>query len=618
MTRSLVTGARATVTATPELHHVGRADVVDAGDLTLVACIVPWHVAARVTDDGRTFYDETWAPGSLIPVDRVPLFDGHTPAGGGPGRLNADRELIGRAHTFEDRADGLYATLSLMPTDAGRRAYEAARIMGYVDVSLEADVPVGAHGTIARTAAAPAPLTGVAVVLPPGRGAYPGALAAAARAAAGDDGTTDDDDDETTDGDAADGDQADAGGEAGAGRAGVAEMVRREMARYGGRPGRRAPTPAGPLGRFGSFRELVAAARESRDDRAAELNTAFTGAYHVWRELDTMSRQGAVGRALVDQVTADNPGLLPPTWLTEVFGIVDRGRPGITALGGPRSPGSAGMDIYWPYYDGDLLAIVAKQLTQKSAINSVKVSFKRGSSTLDTYAGGSDVAFQLIRRSSPAYLALYNRILNIAYGQTTEFVFDAAIGAGAGVTTTYDATADTDGAALRAVLFAASAAVRDATGEPATVVLAAPDVFAALGSAPWALPPQYGTQNISGTSSASTLRVNISGLEMTEAPGLAAGTMIVTNPGGAAWFEDGPFIVTADDVEKLGTNVAIWGMGTTGLFLPSGIVEVTVTLPPVVPLTRRDVNIDQAHIDAAIEASATSMSDDKPAAKSSK
>lgn len=605
MHRSRVPAARSAVLEVAPLHQVGRALVVepdDAADLTLWACVVPWDTPARVTDDGRTFYDETWQRGSLVPDDRVVIYDGHVPGGGGPGRLNPDRQPIGRAVGYDERQDGFYARLRFANTARGRDVYELARTLGYVDVSLETDVELGGRGQVARTAADPHVLTGIAVVLPPGRGAFAGAVAVAGRAAAAGD-PPDDDDDEGGD-DAGTGTANEGAGDEGqAGRADIAEVVRREMARYGGRPGRRAPGTAGPLARFSSFREFVAAARAAVDDQAEALNTAFTGAYHAWRELDALARQGAVGRALVDQVTADNPGLMPPTWLTDVFGIVDRGRPGISALGGPRSPGSAGMDVYWPYYDGDLLAIVAKQAAQKTAINSVKVSFKRGQATLDTYAGGSDVAFQLIRRSSPSYLALYNRILNIAYGQTTEYAFDVAVGAGAGVTATYDLTTDDDGSGLRAALFAASAQVAKVTGEPASVVLAATDVFGAIGGAPWLLPPQYGTQNISGTTSASTLRINVSGLEVVEAPGLAAGTMIVTNAGAAAWFEDGPFIVTADDVEKLGQNVAIWGMGTPGLFLPNGIVEITVTMAPALPLTFR--NVDLTNGMDAIETTAT-------------
>lgn len=602
-TRPVLAARSSATLELPMLHAVGRAAVTDgAGDLELVACIVPWNTTARVTDDGRTFYDETWQPGSLVPGDRVVIYDGHVPGGGGPGRLNTDRQPIGRADGFEARPDGLYATLRLANTARGRDVYELARTLGVVDVSLETDVAAGARGQVARTAATPHELTGVAVVLPPGRGAFAGAGAVVAGRAAGDDDQDDDDGDDDAGDDSGDGDAGD--GAAGAGRADIAETVRREMARYGGRPGQRRPAPAGPLAKFKTWREFAVAARAAEDDQAVELNAAFTGAYHVWRELHTLAGQGAVGRALVDQVTADNPGLMPPTWLTEVFGIVDRGRPGITALGGPRSPGDAGMDIYWPFYDGDLLEIVKQQLTQKTAINSVKVSFKRGQATLDTYAGGSDVAFQLIRRSSPSYLALYNRVLNIAYGQTTEFVFDVALTVGAGAEVAYDLAADTDGSGLRAVAFAASAHVRDVTGEPASVVLCASDVFGALGGTPWLQPFMYGTQNVPGTAQASNLRINVSGLEFTEAPGLPDGTMVITNPGAAAWFEDGPFVVTADDVEKLGTNVAIWGMGTTGLFLPGGIVLVEVTGAAGVEILPRAVEISPDVIDAAIEAAA--------------
>jgi len=574
---------RSTATIAP-VWHAGRRAAVTAGpdDLTLTACVVPWHTAARVTDDGRTFYSETWSPGSLVPDDRVVIYDGHIPGGGGDGQLNPDRQPIGRADGFTDRPDGLYATLRLANTTRGRDVYELARVLGFVNVSLEADVPVGGTGTVARTSAAPCPLTGIAVVLPPGSGAFPGAVAAAGRAAGDEDETEEETEEETTD--------ETGETEAPAGRAAVSELVRAELARYGMTPGRRpSGRTAGPLARFANFREFVTAARAAEGDRAAELRTAFAAAYQQWRELDRVAATGIVGRALLDQVTADNPGLMPPSWLTEVFGIVDRGRPSVTALGGPRNPGDAGMDVYWPYYDGDLLAIVKEQTpTEKSPINSVKVSFKRGQATLDTFAGGSDVSYQLQRRSSPSYMALYDRILQIAYGLTTEVAFATVLSAVDAAPDAYDLAADTDGSAFRAVLFAASTKVRNVTGEPASVALAATDVFIALGGAPWLWPQMYGTQNTAGTAQASTLTISVSGLTITEAPGLPAGTLIITNPGAAAWFEEGPFIVTAEDIEKLGTNVAIWGMGTAGVFLPAGVVEVTVTLPaPLVAATKR-------------------------------
>ena len=103
---------RSTALAPAPVWHAGRrAAVVDVdGDLTLEACVVPWDTPARVTDDGRHFYTETWHPGSLTPGDRVVIYDGHFPGGGGPGRLNPDRHRS--AADAHQRPDGLYRRAS--------------------------------------------------------------------------------------------------------------------------------------------------------------------------------------------------------------------------------------------------------------------------------------------------------------------------------------------------------------------------------------------------------------------------------------------------------------------------------------------------------------------------
>ena len=54
----------------------------------------------------------------------------------------------------------------------------------------------------------------------------------------------------------------------------------------------------------------------------------------------------------------------------------------------------------------------------------------------------------------------------------------------------------------------------------------------------------------------------MSGLPIIRAPFLTGNTHIVTNGEAAGWHEDGPFPISAEDVAKLGQNVAIWGMGT--------------------------------------------------------
>ena len=46
-------------------------------------------------------------------------------------------------------------------------------------------------------------------------------------------------------------------------------------------------------------------------------------------------------------------------------------------------------------------ALVGEQTVEKADVTSVKVSFKKASVPIKTYAGGSDISWQLIRRSQP-------------------------------------------------------------------------------------------------------------------------------------------------------------------------------------------------------------------------
>jgi len=315
----------------------------------------------------------------------------------------------------------------------------------------------------------------------------------------------------------------------------------------------RGGAPASPIARFRSMVELWDAAYNDPD--AAPL----------------------LARALVDQLTTENPGVMGSTIVGDIQGILARPRPAITALGGARGLGASGMTLDYPYLDPavDLDTIVAKQLAEKTEIASVKVKFLKGSNPIDTFAGGSDVSYQLIRRSSPSYREAYLRILAIAYARATEAEFEGDLDAGAGSTAILAAGADAN--AYRAFLFEASSIVEDATGSPATVDLVSPSEFIRIGGLQDLAPPQYGTSNISGVASASTLNINVSGLPVVRAPFLTGTTHLVTNAEAAGWHEDGPFPISAEDVAKLGQNIAIWGMGATSIPVPTGIVKNSLT-----------------------------------------
>lgn len=281
--------------------------------------------------------------------------------------------------------------------------------------------------------------------------------------------------------------------------------------------------------------------------------------------------------AWVDQTTGDNPGVMQPAWLNEVRGIVDLGRPFITALGGAASPGDTGMSVHWPYFDGDLYDLVAEQAAEKTEVTSVKVSIKDTSTGLKTYAGGSDISLQLIERSEPSYLAQYLRIMSAAFAAVTD---RAAVLAATAASTSHVVVnlATADDKAIAEAIFAASVRVQLATGTPARVVAVATDLFPRVAAAVMAASaPAANTAQASAD--ASTLAVALAGLSVTHVPGMAAGSALVTNGEAFRWLEDGPRTIDALNVPKLGTDVAIYGFAAPAAFAAAGIVRLVAVAP---------------------------------------
>ena len=542
--------------------------------------LMPWNEEATVSDDGATTYREVWEPGSLVAPGPVSVYDSHTT---GPRGELVRGPLIGVARDIADSGDGLHATLHLA-TDQGRRVHELAALGVPAAVSIEADVPetpAGADGVVRRTAADPATLTGVATILPPQNPAYPGAVVTAVRVAptmtleearrivAEADGpeTEDDDDEEDPDKkkDSEEDDVSDtdtAGTTETTGRAAVLELVRTEVARYGGRTTTR--QAAHPLARFESLQEAMRAGY-------ADIEVARS-----------IGRAMVIGRALTDQITTDpNTGVVHTGWINQIYGIVDQGRPAISAIGTAALPPD-GMTINWPTFAGDLTTLVGVQAAQKTTITSVKVSIGNATAALKTFAGGSDISLQLINRSSPSYLEAYLRIMAAAYAAVTDK--DACTGLSAQVTLArnnfviYDpAAADATGAVLRTAIFTASTKVQAATGQPATVVLAGLTAFIGLGGKLTPAP----VFNATGTANASTLDINVDGLKVVYDPYLAPTEILVTNGLAAQWREEGPQTINATDVERLGQSYAVWGLGLLTPTIPTGIVGLRTVAPTV-------------------------------------
>jgi phage head maturation protease len=295
--------------------------------------------------------------------------------------------------------------------------------------------------------------------------------------------------------------------------------------------------------------------------RAESLNDAYTRVLEGDMEL---------ARALADAITSDVPEIVRPAWLADIRGIMDRGRPTITAFGRASLPES-GMAIAWPTFDGDFEDRVGEQVAQKTDIVSKKLVLGESGATLKTYAGGVDISWQLIQRSSPSYRDAVIRIISIAYSLVTDRVMAAAVEAAAADGPAV--AANPNAAAIAAALFEASGMVEDAVGQPANFVLAGTNAWLTIASSQGLVPAPYGTQNVSGTADARSLQVNVSGLPIIRDRNLDPDTALVSSGITADWLEDGPRTAQQDVVAKLGTDVAVWGIGAPAIFIPTGIVK---------------------------------------------
>ena len=282
-------------------------------------------------------------------------------------------------------------------------------------------------------------------------------------------------------------------------------------------------------------------------------------------------------RALNVQNLADAPGLVPPVWLRDIKGVLDRGRPCITAIGGATSAAGAGMTINWPYFDGDLSAIVAVQAAENDEVNSVDIDIKKGTATLATYAAGSRLTIQVMERTDPSYIDAHQRIMLGAYGTETDYAFQAALWANDTAGVDYDLSADTTGAAFREAVFAASVDVETATGQPAEVVYVSSAVFKKIGAWSTFMPDAYAPNNVAGVFNARTLNVTVAGLPVVLAREFATDdteSAIVTNRAAIGWIEDGPRLMTNDVAGNLGRDYAIYGYAAATPFIAAGIVGI--------------------------------------------
>lgn len=316
--------------------------------------------------------------------------------------------------------------------------------------------------------------------------------------------------------------------------------------------------PADPLGQYASLGDVFRAV--ARGETSVE-ERAYAARAIARRALDnSVFTSGA------------NAGLASGNLVREdIAGIVNRGRPAITAFGGPRPLGdTAGLTLEWPYFDGTLTDFVGAQSAEKAEVTSASMDIKLATEALVTYAGGSDLSYQLIRRGSPSALDAFARIILAAWAAVTDAAFVTELETGSATIDFAEALSAHDLTEFVANLIDGSVTVEAATGQPAEFALMSTTAFAQYAKAAAAASTQT---VVSPDFTINGLNLSIGGVRLIHDPNVTAGKVIISNRLAAAWYEDGPFQATSEDAPKLGRDVVYWSLGAGARLIPAGIIE---------------------------------------------
>ena len=154
------------------------------------------------------------------------------------------------------------------------------------------------------------------------------------------------------------------------------------------------------------------------------LNLDITAGQYAKAQLNA-SRGDADARELLAALqvatVAENTGMVPPTYLRDVIGIIDSSRPFIDSIESAALPAS-GMKIFTPKL-GTQASVALTAEGAEFASTDTAVTFQEDN--VVKFAGAGVLDLELVDRSDPSFLDLYLRELAASYAQKTD---DYALG----------------------------------------------------------------------------------------------------------------------------------------------------------------------------------------------
>jgi HK97 family phage prohead protease len=120
--------------------------------------------------------------------------------------------------------------------------------------------------------------------------------------------------------------------------------------------------------------------------------------------------------ALQVATVAENTGMVPPTYLKDVIGIIDSSRPFIDSIERAALPAS-GMKIFTPKLGVQATVELTAEAAEFASTDTT-VTFQED--TVVKFAGAGKLDLELVDRSDPSFLDLYLRELAASYAQKTD------------------------------------------------------------------------------------------------------------------------------------------------------------------------------------------------------
>ena len=322
--------------------------------------------------------------------------------------------------------------------------------------------------------------------------------------------------------------------------------------------------------RVAAVETAITTLAEKRTTSAAPLFRSF-GDY-VQARVRGDEKAEMLFRTVATNSLTENTGVNPETWLTNIYGLVNKGRPVASAFGIAALPAS-GMSIHWPSVTA--MPIVGEQDPEMEEIASHKFTITDNSASIKTFAGGGTLSRQVIDRSAPNYVNAVMRAFAAAYGKTTETDFVAAITAAA---TDSDGLAANTFAGFLEGITNAAADIYDESGLSAEFIVASGDVWRLMASLVAtdgrpALTVAGQGVNVGGSANIAGLSGNFAGLPVIYSHAATAGTLLVASSEAAKFHESAgaPLEIMNEDASTLKRGIGVYGYGLSVAYQPTAI-----------------------------------------------